>query len=112
MTEKLQEKKYQSLSHGLGITGLILGIITLLVSFIPCFGVFAYLIGIVAILISLIGLGIAMKFNHAKGLLIGALITAFIGCGIAYSQYSAMKGTVDVMEQEMEKLEKEAENNK
>ena len=112
MTEKLQGKKYQSLSHGLGITGLIMGIITLLVSFIPCFGVFAYLIGIIAIVISLIGLGIAMKFNHAKGLLIGALITAFLGCGIAYSQYSAMKEVTDVMEQEMKQLEKETEQNK
>jgi Na+/melibiose symporter-like transporter len=96
-TENTQRKKYESISHGLGITGLIVGIITLLVSFIPCFGVFAFIFGIIAILISVIGLAIALKHDHPKGLIIGALVTAFLGCAIAYTQYSAMKGTVDTI---------------
>ena len=96
-TENTQRKKYQSISHGLGITGLIVGIITLLVSFIPCFGIFAFIIGIIAILISLIGLAIALKHDHPKGLIIGALVTALLGCAIAYTQYSAVIGTVDTI---------------
>lgn len=96
-TENTQRKKYQSISHGLGITGLIVGIITLLVSFIPCFGVFAFIFGIIAVLVSIIGLGIALKHDHPKGLIIGALVTAFLGCAIAYTQYSAMKGTIDTL---------------
>ena len=50
-TEINQKTKYESLSKGLGITGLVLGIITLLVSFIPCFGLFAIFFGIIAIMV-------------------------------------------------------------
>jgi uncharacterized membrane protein len=89
-TEINQKTKYESLSKGLGITGLVLGIVTLLVSFIPCFGLFAIFFGIIAIIISLIGLIIALKHNHEKSLIMGALITSLLGCGIAYSQYAAM----------------------
>lgn len=89
-TENNEEIKYKSLSKGLGITGLVLGIVTLLVSFVPCFGMFAIFFGVIAILISLIGLIIALKHNHEKGLIIGALTTSLLGCGIAYSQYTAM----------------------
>lgn len=107
-TENTQRKKYESISHGLGITGLIVGIITLLVSFIPCFGMFAFIFGIIAVLISVIGLGVALKHDHPKGLIIGALVTAFLGCSIAYSQYSAMnsigQGAIE-MQKEIEKQE-------
>jgi len=89
-SENNGKAKYESLSKGLEITGLVLGIVTLLVSFIPCFGLFAIFFGVIAIAISVIGLVIALKHNHEKGLIIGALITSLLGCGIAYSQYAAM----------------------
>ncbi|MFV0247865.1 MAG: hypothetical protein ACK5H1_02740 [Tenacibaculum sp.] len=88
--ENTQVKKYQSISKGLGIAGLVVGIVTLLVSFIPCFGAFAIFFGIIAVLISVIGLVIALKHNHPKDLIIAALISALLGCVIAYYQYSAM----------------------
>jgi hypothetical protein len=94
-TENTQRKRYESISNGFGITGLVLGIVTLLVSFIPCFGVFAFIFGVIAILISLIGLVVALKHNHPKGLIIGALLTSLLGCGIAYSQYAAMQGIAE-----------------
>ncbi|WP_339882283.1 SH3 domain-containing protein [Polaribacter vadi] len=94
-TENNQKVKYESLSKGLGITGLVLGIVTLLVSFIPCFGLFAVFFGIIAIMISLIGLVIALKHDHEKSLIIGAIICSLLGCGIAYSQYAAMNAITD-----------------
>ena len=102
-TEGIGRAKYQSLSKGLGITGLVLGIVTLLVSFIPCFGLFAIFFGVIAISISLIGLVIALKHNHEKGLIIGALITSLLGCGIAYSQYAAMNALGDELIKETNK---------
>lgn len=89
-TEINQKVKYESLSKGLGITGLVLGIVTLLISFIPCFGLFAVFFGIIAIIVSLIGLVIALKYDHEKSLIIGAIICSLLGCGIAYSQYATM----------------------
>lgn len=96
-TESIQRKKYESISHGMGITGLIVGIITLLVSFIPCFGIFAFIFGIIAVTASLVGLAVALQHDHPKGLIIGALTTALLGCAIAYTQFAAMRGTVDGM---------------
>lgn len=90
MEQNEPKKKYESLTHGLGIAGLIIAILTLLVSFIPCFGVYAVFFGVLAIFISGFGLALAITNKHSKGLIIAALITAFIGCAIAYSQYVAL----------------------
>lgn len=109
-TEINKRKKYESLSHGLGITGLILGILTLLVSFIPCFGMYAFFFGILAIFISVIGLAIAFIHKHPKGLLIGALITSLIGCGIGYSQYAALTSIADNPEEFFKDFEEEVLN--
>ena len=94
-TENTQSKKYQSLTKGLGITGLVLGILTLLISFIPILGMFALFFGFIAVIISLIGLVIALKNNHEKGLIIGAIICSILGGGIAYSQYAILDAVGD-----------------
>ena len=94
-TENNQTKKYQSLTKGLGITGLVLGILTLLISFIPILGMFALFFGFIAVIISLIGFVIALKNNREKGLIIGAIICSILGCGIAYSQYAILDAVGD-----------------
>ncbi|KGL62277.1 hypothetical protein PHEL85_2069 [Polaribacter sp. Hel1_85] len=72
----------------------------MLISFIPLFGLFAIFFGIIAVSISLIGLVIALKHNHEKGLIIGALICSLLGGGIAYSQYAALNAiTKEVVEE-------------
>ncbi len=101
------QKKYGSLTQGLAITGLIIGIVTLLVSFIPCFGLFAPIFGAVAVFISVIALAIALKHGHSKGLIIGALITALLGCTIAYTQYAAMKGIAKLGTEAQQKIEEQ-----
>ncbi len=102
-TENTPKKKYGSLAQGLGITGLVVGIVTLLVSFIPCFGVFAIVFGVIAVAVSLTGLVIALKHDHAKGLIIGGLLTAFLGCAIAYTQYAAISKLGDKAVEEIQK---------
>lgn len=99
-TESNQSKKYQSLTKGLGITGLVLGILTLLISFIPILGMSAMFFGFIAVIISLIGLVIALKNNHEKGLIIGAIICSILGCGIAFSQYAILDAVGDELIEE------------
>ena len=96
-------------SKGLGIAGLVVGILTLLVSFIPCFGMYAMYIGIVAILLSGIGLYIASKNNSSKGMLIAALIVSILGFAIAYNQYSQLKDLGDSLQDLNEELELQLE---
>jgi len=113
MIENTPRKKYEALSQGLAITSLVVGIVTLLVSFIPCVGVFAFIFGIIAILISIIGLIIAVKYDHPKGLIIGAFITSILGCIIAFTQYTAMvsigENIGDTIEEKVEEIREEIE---
>ena len=87
----MSEEQKTSLVTGLGITGLVAGILTFIVSFIPCFGVYALFIGVIALVISIIGLIIAIYKKASKGLLIAALILSLIGVIIAYLQYQGMQ---------------------
>ncbi|MEM1118982.1 MAG: hypothetical protein AAGJ18_00950 [Bacteroidota bacterium] len=87
--EQIATSRYQSLSKGLGTTGIILGIITLLFSFVPIFGMLAFLLGIVSLVICIIGILIAVKHQHSKSRLITALIITSIGTAISLMQFSA-----------------------
>lgn len=69
--------------QGLGIAGLVLGIIALIISFIPCLGAWAMIPGIVAIVFSAIGYSQASKENASKGIIIAALVLSILGTSIA-----------------------------
>lgn len=70
-------------SQGLGIAALVLGVITLVVAFIPCIGTAALIPGIVAIVLSIVALNQANQENSAKGLVIAALVIAIVGTTVA-----------------------------
>jgi biopolymer transport protein ExbB/TolQ len=72
-----------SAGQGLGIAALILGIVSFVVSFIPCIGLLAIIPGIVAIILSIVALSQAQKENAAKGIVIAALIISILGTSIA-----------------------------
>lgn len=96
---KMTENKQKSgLVTGLGIGGLVLGIIALIVSFVPCFGIYALFIGIIAAVISIAGIVIASQKSVGKGLLIAGLVVSLVGCGIAYTQYQALKSLSNAVE--------------
>lgn len=60
--------------QGLGIAGLVLGILSFPLAFIPCVNIFAALVAVVGIVLSAIGLKQANKQNGAKGLNLAGLI--------------------------------------
>ncbi len=86
----------------LGIAGLVLGIIALIVSFIPCFGIYAFYIGILSIIISVIGIVFAVKKKVGKGLLIAAIIISLVGSSIAYWQYTKIASIANDLQQEIQ----------
>lgn len=85
--ENLSNKSYKTTAQGLGIAGLILGILTLLISFIPCLGVTALIFGLFALVVSSIGLGISIRHQLSKLFTIVALVLAVIGSLVAGLQY-------------------------
>ena len=106
-----EENNKSGLVKGLGIGGLVLGIVALIISFVPCLGAYAIYPGILAIIMSIFGMVKASKQGLKKGLLIAALIISVIGSGIAAWQYSNLLAVESAAEDAMEQMEKELENN-
>ena len=67
---------------GMGITALVVGIVGVVCSFIPCFGLFALLFGALAIIFGAVGMSQAKKGGAPQGLpkaglILGILATVF-----------------------------------
>ncbi|HYX08368.1 MAG TPA: hypothetical protein VE912_16675 [Bacteroidales bacterium] len=77
------EEQKTTAGQGLGIAGLVLGIIALIIAFIPCVGLAALIPGAIAVVLSAIGLSQANKGNGAKGLIIAALVVSIVGTSVA-----------------------------
>jgi hypothetical protein len=73
--------------RGLGIAGLVLGIITMMMAFIPCIGALAFLPGIAGIVLSAIALGQSKKVKVQNGIAISGLVCSIIGVCIALVQF-------------------------
>ncbi len=81
--------------RGLGIAGFVVGIIALLLSFIPCTGVLAFFPGIIALGLSATGLGLTVNSKGSKGLIIAALIISITGTGNAIYKYYMIKQGIE-----------------
>ncbi len=90
----------RSTVNGLGIAGLVVGIIGLLVSFIPCFGLFALFIGILGIVLSGIGLYMANKGKFEKGLVIAGLVISILATMIALFQWTVAGAAISQADKE------------
>jgi len=96
--------------QGFGIAGLVLGIIALVISFIPCLGMWAIFPGAIAIVLSAIGMSQAAKANASRGLLIAALVVSIIGTAIAGWQFIILRSAADKIEQNVEGWSDELKN--
>jgi len=72
------ENKVSSQNNGQGfaVAGLVVGILALLISFIPCIGISAILIGILAVVFSAVAFSMARKNDSQKGMALAALIVS------------------------------------
>ncbi len=93
--------------QGLGIAGFVLGLIALIISFIPCLGMYALVPGIIAIILSAIGFSQANKNNGAKGLIIAALVVSILGTIIAGWQYYAISHVANTYVDALENFDDE-----
>ena len=87
------EPKNTNAGKGLGIAGFVLGIIALIISFIPCLGMWALIPGIIATIFSAIAISQATKANAARGLIIAALIISIISTSVAAWQLYLLQKT-------------------
>ncbi|MGZ3900691.1 MAG: hypothetical protein ACXVNQ_09710 [Bacteroidia bacterium] len=62
----------------MGIAGMILGIVAIIVSFVPCFGWWAVVLAVVGVVLSAISLTQANKAGASKGMAIAGLICSIL----------------------------------
>jgi hypothetical protein len=94
----MEEQPKSTAGQGLGIAGFVLGLIALIISFIPCLGMYAIFPGVIAIILSAIAFSQASKANAAKGLIIAALVVSILGSAIATWQFFALRTAADKFE--------------
>ena len=108
----MNEESTQTTSNagkGFGIAGLVLGLIALIFSFIPCLGMYAIFPGVLAIILAAVALMQANKGNGPKGLIIAALIVSLIGTAVAVYQYSVLKEAASAFTGELEGIKENLE---
>ena len=107
----MEEFKTNS-GQGLGIAGLVLGIIAIMICFIPCVGILAIVPGLVGVTLSAIAYNQAVKGNGARGVIIAALVISILGSSIALLQglgLSYLKNRPEVFRKLEHRIEKEAD---
>jgi len=76
----------QKQSNAMAIVGLIVGILGIILSFVPCIGVWAIVPGLLGVIFSALG----MKKVEGKGMAIAGLVLSIIASGIAIWQWYAL----------------------
>jgi hypothetical protein len=109
----MEEYKKSTEGQVMGIIGIVLGVISLIVAFIPCVGVVAFLPGGLAIVFSIISILQASKGNGSKSLGIISLIISGIAVVIAAAWLMLFSGLSFIANEtmkdpkKMENIEKE-----
>lgn len=83
MEEGITSAAGENPGKGLGIAGLVLGIIAVVFSFIPCIGLFSLLPGIVGIILSSISITQSNKVRASKSIATAGLVCSVIACSLA-----------------------------
>jgi hypothetical protein len=81
----MEEYKSDS-AQNLGIAALITGIITFVLSVIPCVGIIAIIPGIITIILASVGLSQASRNDSPKGVIVAGLVIGIVAVIIAFSQ--------------------------
>ena len=81
----------------MGVASLVLGIVAIVISFIPCLGIYALVPSIIGLLLGLIGIVSASKANppKSKGLAIAGLVLSIIATVVAGWQYHVLSEATD-----------------
>ena len=91
----------------MGVASLVLGIVGLVISFIPCLGMYGLFLTVPGVILGIVGLSMAAKKNGPKGLAIAGVVCSIIGTIIAGWQYKKLSEASDSLTQLSNELSKE-----
>jgi hypothetical protein len=78
-----EELRGSGAGQGFGVAGFVIGIIALIIAFIPCLGMYALVPGVLALIFSLVALIQANRAHASRGLIIAALVISSVATVIA-----------------------------
>jgi predicted PurR-regulated permease PerM len=107
----MEENKTVSDGKGLGTAGLVVGIIAVLFSFIPCLGMWAIVPAIVGIVLCAISMKQAGKAGAPKGMALAGLICSIVGALIAIYWIYVTMYVVNNVPEAMIEIQKEMNEN-
>ena len=81
----------------MGVASLVLGIIALIVAWIPCVGVYALLFSVLGLILGAVGIAKAKKTGQGKGLSIAGLVCNIIATVIAAIWFFLMAGSASAV---------------
>jgi hypothetical protein len=82
----------------MGIIGLVLGILALVLSFIPCIGIWAIVPGLIGLILSVVGFSMAGKVSASKGLATAGMVLSIIACCMSGYQWFVIKSATSKLE--------------
>ena len=92
----MEEYKKSTEGQVTGIIGIVMGVISLIVAFIPCVGIVAFVPGGIAIVFSIISIVQANRGNGAKALGIVSLVVSSIAVIIAAAWLMLFSGLTTI----------------
>ncbi len=104
------EENIKNTGHGMGVAALIIGVLSVIVAFIPCLGLMAFFTAVVAVVLGAIGISQASRAEAPKGLALGGLITGAVALMISIAQIVFFAGFSDRIGVFGDELEEALEN--
>ncbi len=82
----------------MGVASLVLGIVALIVAWIPCVGVYALLFSVLGLILGAVGIAKAKKTGQGKGLSVAGLVCNIIATVIAAIWFFVMAKSASAMD--------------
>jgi hypothetical protein len=92
----------------MAVAALVLGIVGLVISFIPCLGLYGLFLTVPGLIFGLVGISKAKKAKAGMGLAIAGLICSLIGTAIAGWQFYVIKHAATGLSEAIDKAAKDA----
>ena len=96
MNEQSRDNKSNRYHRDFGIICLVLSIVTIIFSFVPCFGMYGMHLGGGVLIFSVTGFIIAFKDEDNRRLFITSIVLVTIGIYIAYQNYLDVQEVLDI----------------
>lgn len=96
------QPKPSSLVTALATTTLVIGIVSFLGAFVPCFGALTLYLSIPSILLGAVTIFIAKSQNAPRGLAVAATVVAGLAAVIAYMNIHSIQSGLDSAQKSLE----------